>query len=296
MSVSTRTREPKQLDPAVFPPSVLVRNQKKTYGPKSIDYYGTPADIIATVRHDDECSNGHNSFSITCSIYRQGMRSDRAFLAGGCCHEEVAAHFPELAPFIKWHLIGTDGPMHYPDNVTYFAGDRDCWGRAPGDPSRYEYGLQFNDVPVTHRIDADLWNWLNSPDVNVRDLRVVEIAYPPGKPGDCQYHPRYTYAGFLESNEKYRGSPWAHCPFRGKVAAVELAEAFKSCRYAFTRVIVERSEGKPRELDSARHCAVWPDATDDDLTAPGLSDRLMARLPALMRDFKSAVESLGFVY
>ncbi len=57
-------------------------------------------------------------------------------------------------------------------------------------------------------------------------------------------------------------------------------------------------EGKTRELDAARSCAVWPDATDKQLSAPAheLRAALAARLPALMQEFKVAVESLGFTY
>lgn len=56
------------------------------------------------------------------------------------------------------------------------------------------------------------------------------------------------------------------------------------------------SNGKERELEKARSAAVWPDATDEELTSPGLKERLEARLPALMVEFKEAVESLGLVY
>jgi len=57
-------------------------------------------------------------------------------------------------------------------------------------------------------------------------------------------------------------------------------------------------EGKPRDLPAARSCAVWSDATDADLTASPheLRAALLARLPALMVEFKTAVESLGFTY
>lgn len=55
-------------------------------------------------------------------------------------------------------------------------------------------------------------------------------------------------------------------------------------------------EGKARELDYARSSAIWPDATDEDLTTPGLKERLEARLPALMAEFREAVESLGFTF
>jgi hypothetical protein len=54
--------------------------------------------------------------------------------------------------------------------------------------------------------------------------------------------------------------------------------------------------GKPRELAAARSAAAWPDATDEDLTAPGLEERLAARLPALLEEFHAAVVGLGFVW
>ena len=47
-------------------------------------------------------------------------------------------------------------------------------------------------------------------------------------------------------------------------------------------------------LYNARNCAVWHDATDEDLRIDGLKDRLMARLPDLMAEFRCAMESLSF--
>lgn len=92
-----------------LPESKLVKSQKRTYR-KELD--GGIAWIGATVRYDDQCGNGHNSFSIT------GRTSDGS---GGCIHEEIAKHFPELAPFIKWHLFDSTGPMHYLANTIYHA-------------------------------------------------------------------------------------------------------------------------------------------------------------------------------
>lgn len=82
--------------------------------------------ITATVRHDDNCGNGHNTFSITGELYEGGEP-----VAFGCLHDEIAAHFPTLAPLIKWHLCSTDGPLHYIANTLYLAGDRD-WRGQPG--------------------------------------------------------------------------------------------------------------------------------------------------------------------
>ena len=72
--------------------------------------------MTATVRFDDRCRNGHNTFSIT-SVTRRNSRED----SGGCQHEEIAIRFPELSGFIKWHLCSTEGPMHYLANTQYHA-------------------------------------------------------------------------------------------------------------------------------------------------------------------------------
>lgn len=164
------------IETSQLPASVLTKNQKKIFN-KSITYYGKPATIKAEVRYDDRCGNGHNSFSITGEIWLVGKRSDCETC--GCIHDDIAKHFPELAPFIKWHLTSSDGPMHYIANTVYHASE---------------------------------------------------------------------------------------------------------------------SESKARELNHARSSAVWPDATDEDLTAPGLEQRLADRLPALMAEFRAAVESLDFTY
>jgi len=111
--------------------TTLVRHQTKKYGPKHYIEDNTTYRITAEVRYDDECNNGHNSFTITADIDR---RSGNRWVehGGGCCHDEIVKHFPELVPLIKWHLCSSDGPMHYPANVTYHAGDRDCWGLRKG--------------------------------------------------------------------------------------------------------------------------------------------------------------------
>jgi hypothetical protein len=91
--------------------------------------------LVASVRFDDECENGHNTFSITADLYEEtrgavglglwyvfNSRGKKRYLtAGGCQHDLVTEHFPELAPLIKWHLTSTDGPLHYVANTVYHA-------------------------------------------------------------------------------------------------------------------------------------------------------------------------------
>lgn len=87
---------------------------------------------IVEVRFDDECRNGHNSFSITCHGWYDHYKS-RDWDFGGCCHEIAEAVFPELAHLIKWHLTSSKGPMHYVANTLYLAGDRDYNGLRKGE-------------------------------------------------------------------------------------------------------------------------------------------------------------------
>lgn len=46
------------------------------------------------------------------------------------------------------------------------------------------------------------------------------------------------------------------------------------------------------KLDYARSLAVWPDATDEELIAPGLEGRLRDRLKGLMEAFKADMSEL----
>ena len=100
-----------------------------------------------------------------------------------------------------------------------------------------------------------------------------------------KFGPKFTYTGF--------GTEWYGSPFDSFDDAVAFLAALKECDPRFETVVTARSEGKERELDSARRSALWPDATAEQLT-----DRaaLMARLLGLLAEFRSDMESLGFTY
>lgn len=42
--------------------------------------------------------------------------------SGGQVTWEIATYLPEIAPYLKWHLVGPEGPMHYLANAKYFFG------------------------------------------------------------------------------------------------------------------------------------------------------------------------------
>lgn len=202
-----------------------------------------PETLVATVRYDDQCGNGHNTFSITADLYTtRGSSRDGVikhtngrtlkWFSGGCLHEAIAKRLPELAPLVKWHLCSNDGPLHYISNTTYLASDRDHNGLRKGEFRQFidkATGLPLWRLPsVTHEIKSS----------QERPLAVVLHWEPHGVIG----------------------------------------------------------LGKVRKLDAARRVAIWPDATDEELMADDLREKLEIRLPSLMAEFRAAVESLGFTY
>ncbi len=293
--------------PTITNESILTKRQRAKFGPQHFTYYGEPATITAEVRYDDDCGNGHNTFSITADIYSTDRRKrDNGWLAGGCCHEEIAKAFPKLAPLIKWHLCSSDGPMHGVANAVYFASERDCWGKLKGEPKSWATKIQFGENPIKHNPDQHgdkFVRWLAEAGkvdpstgkpaprvgpVDAYDFEVLPIYYE-NRPGETyNFGPKYTFGGY--------GSTWYDCPFDTEQGALNFLYALQHCEPKFVTVATAWGEGKERELDKARHAAIWPDATDEELTAPGLKERLEARLPALLAEFRAAVESLGFTW
>jgi len=61
--------------------------------------------------------DGRPYFSITAEIVDKRGRD----IGGGCCHEDIARVFPELADLIPWHLSDDDArPMHDVANGQYW--------------------------------------------------------------------------------------------------------------------------------------------------------------------------------
>jgi hypothetical protein len=64
------------------------------------------------------------------------------------------------------------------------------------------------------------------------------------------------------------------------------------------RVEWDEETAKVRNLDHARSAACWPEATDAQLCVPRaeLEVALRARLPALMAEFRAAMDACGFIW
>jgi hypothetical protein len=245
------------------------------------------------LRFDDECGNGHNSFAITADVYLCDIKGNRVrWESGGCCHDEIVKAMPQYEKFIKWHLTSTDGPMHYGANTVYLAGDRDCNGFLKGEPSAFETVISFGENPIKHKFGKRFTKFLQEakshPGSEQFDFEVIAVAHEDRAGENYNFEPKYTFGGF--------DARWYECPFDTESGALNFLYALQHCEPKFTTVAVAWGKGKARELDAARRSAVWPDATDEELTAPGLRERLDARLPGLLTEFRAAMEKLGFVW
>lgn len=217
--------------------NMVYRAQKWVSESRTVKGYGTNGRMSVEIRFDDECANGHMSFAITATVYTDESRRRRDCAAGGCLHEGIAAVFPKLAPLIKWHLMSTDGPMHYLANTLYHAGDRDCNGLRAGEVRQFKNGKTGQLAWILEATEK-LPQYVDS------DTQPTETA-------------------------TMRYVPW-------------------------NRV----GEGKTRDFAAARSCAVWPDATDEQLSLPkeDLQTLLAARLPGLIAEFRADMERIGMLW
>ena len=68
-------------------------------------------------------SNSYPYYLITGNVKSYDKRLRDPYLAGGCIHETILAHFPHLAPLVTVHLSEADGrPMHAEANARFWAG------------------------------------------------------------------------------------------------------------------------------------------------------------------------------
>ncbi len=259
--------------------------QKWTSERRTLKGHGPGVTIRAEIRFDDSCRNGHNSFGMTAEILQHG----REYM-GGCCHDEIVQAFPELAGLIKWHLTSSDGPMHYIANTVYHASNRDHHGKLAGEPWAWADAVQFGENPIKHKIESKFAAFLiEFAEGHARkpyDFEVLQYDHKDRK----TYGSKYTFGGF--------GTAWHECPFNSEAQALDFLTALQTCSPKFLRIPTLWSEGKPRDLAAARSCAIWPEATDEQLMADKdeLTAALQARHPALMAAFRADLEAAGIIW
>lgn len=227
--------------------SKLTKRQKTIAVPRFYKEDGEEFRITATIRYDDECGNGHNTFSITGSIDIKRTSGSWKDYSGGCIHEDIAKHFPELQKYIKWHLVSSDGPLHYISNTTYHASNRDYNNLLAGEKRQLKNGK--TGLPAWRLV---AFNTSTHEEIDINEIeKYIDAQEQPFSPYTLKY------------------APWCLI-----------------------------GEGKERDFDAARSSAVWPEATDEQLSLSKdeLTALLNARLPALMQEFKKAMEEIGFTF
>lgn len=278
-------------EPQLVQGRLVHRGQKWLSEGRSVSGYGKNGIMRVEIRFDDECRNGHQTFAITAEVRTDESRRMRDIAAGGCMHDEITKTFPELAPLIRWHSVSTDSPLHYVANTLYHAGDRDCNGRAAGEPTAFAHGVRFGNSPITIRIKLAFWDWLQRRIGTEGEFRTVAVAHENQAGGTYKFAPKYSLVGFDSLK-------WHECPFDDANAAQEFAYALNTCSAEFVKIPTAFSVGKARDLDAARRAACWPDATDEQLSAPpeDLKKALLARAPVLLSEFRNAMEDAGFLW
>lgn len=278
---------------ATLPASKLTKRQKMQLPAKVYKEGGETYRITPTIRFDDECGNGHNSFSITASIDRQAGNGRWIDGSGGRLHDEIAKHYPEYAKYIKWHLCSADGPMHYVANTVYHAGNLDYNGREKGEPYAFERRIMFNDVPFLYEPTKELLVFIDEVGIaaNWADFELIELHHKDNAKGGYQFKPKISFA-LMPVTE------WHKAPFDNWEEARNFIHAMTHCKVEIVKRATQYGEGKERDFNAARNCAIWPEATDEQLRLPKeeLTKLLLDRLPALMEDFKRDMEALGFEY
>jgi len=268
--------------------SILTRDQKKVFS-KQVMVDGARGRIEVEIRYDDNCRNGHNTFTITGSLYEHPTsRADKHLLTCGCIHEEIVKYYPEFKHLIKWHFMNSDGPMHYIANTLYHSRDRTHQGKEIGEAVKWDTRLKFKKAPFTFKEQAKgFWKYLNS----VGDFYNIE-AKPIKYDGNnnCTYSDRYSLTGFIKDNES---SKWYKAPFNSLREAEEFLEALRTYEYEFIKIPIKWCEAIEPNLTAARKSAVWEDATLKQLQNEEL---LKARLPKLIEDFRKDIEVLGFTF
>jgi hypothetical protein len=254
-----------------LPKSKLTKDQKRKF---KRPWGNGNAELEVTLRFDDECGNGHNTFSITGYCRAEGL--------AGCIHDEIVQVCPELKPLIKWHLTSTDGPLHYLANALYLASDKDCWGKRKGEEKDWKTEIFFDQVPIPFSKYSERFvNWLQKR-IPGEFPPIVEIAHAPDK--SYNWKPKFSFEGYCEK--------WHECPFDDRQEAENFRLALHNCKVTYKKTCVAWGEGKEPELEAARRAALWPEASLEDFT----EEKLLARLPKLMKEFKKDMEGLGFIY
>lgn len=236
--------------------------------------------LVATAKI--ESHSGQNPyFSLTGDVYSGTVAHECYLDRCGCVHDDIAKHLPNLKPYLKWHLTAINsGPMHYLTNTLYHAGNLDYNGLQKGDVHLYKNIVVFPSLYHKEEISNGYkFEFLQSQWELGNELVLCN-----GKT-----------KGWLS----LQGFPYETGLWLSETAAVSFVNKWNAMVHVdggieFTKEPWTYSEGKERDFDAARSTAVWPDATDEELSLPKWELELLLekRFPQLMEEFYGDMEIL----
>lgn len=280
--------------------SIIVKNQVKKFTTK-IPMDGKQMDLVVEVRWDDCCGNKHNSLGVTGTVYDRSLKRNQDIL-GGCIHEVILAAegIPqEVKDLIPFHLCSSDAPLHYKANVLYHLSERDCWGKLKGEPSGWDTYAVVGTSPIKHKLQGQMLKLVKRLlEIGEQECYIVKVEHEK-RPGDTYtFSPKYTI--LIGSEETPR---WHECPFDLVADAEQWRDACLDGLVRLEQVVTSWGEGKERDLEAARNCAVgrWPEGydlalTDEQLLSESISEILDARLPILLAEMRRRIEAVGLVW
>lgn len=110
-----------------LPESTVITHQTKVVESEIVESEGVepgrPGRYTSlALRYDDRLGSGYNCFTMKLMTYDLGKDGKRAnFTFTSCDVEKMKRHFPDYLPYLKWQLVGSQGPMCYLSNTWYWA-------------------------------------------------------------------------------------------------------------------------------------------------------------------------------
>jgi hypothetical protein len=134
-------------------------------------------------------------FSVTGTIMRQARNNRWVDDRAGQIREDIAKHFPELVPYMPWHLTSVQGPMHYLENAKYWwekvlgisQWETKPWDTDPAEAFAHTIvlgGLPDDEMPPLDTPLPEVMAWLRERFPRLRrafidDMRTLRNEYGP---------------------------------------------------------------------------------------------------------------------
>ena len=120
--------------------SILVKRQSVTKTVEGFRFQGGVGKLVIDIGYDDDCGNGHNSFYMSSTMYRDDINQQ------GCNKEDIANYGGEYADLLKWNSMTSEGPLYYIDNTHSHATNKDGNGLLKGEYSAYTLSVVSSEV------------------------------------------------------------------------------------------------------------------------------------------------------